>query len=179
MSTAHRAADHVAELSPREIEVLRLVATGCSTKQIASILNIASKTAACHRMRIMDKLNVHDIAGLTRYAIQSGYIDIYGKPGTGQTMEELAAAAEQAHAAYLKAMEAYRLFLEQREDIEAANPGGMAGAARLHQAEMAAHDRYHTALVALKDFLTGSSPHCDAEDTRAERGVTDLTNPLH
>ena len=178
MPTAYSVADRVAELSPREIEVLRLVATGCSTKQIASILNIASKTAACHRMRIMDKLNVHDIAGLTRYAIQSGYIDIYGKAGAGQTMAELASEVEQAHAVYMEAMEAYQLFLVQREDVEAANSDGVAGAARLHQAELAAHNKYYSALLALKDFLTGTSPRRDEEDTSSAEQREDFTNPL-
>ena len=93
-------------------------------------------------------------------------------------MEGLASEAEQAHEAYINAMEAYRRFLVQREDVESANSDGVAGAARLHQAELAAHNRYHSALIALKDFLTGSYPRRDGEDTGAAQQQDALTNPL-
>ncbi len=169
MNYPQRVPDHAANLTTREIEVLRLVAGGSSTKEIASILKIAPKTAACHRMRIMDKLNVHDIAGLTRYAIQNGHVDIYGQAGTGQTMQGLANQVEEAQAEYVKAMETYRLFLVEREDLEVTNPDGMTGAARLHQAEMAAHRKYHFALLTLKDFLTGAP-------SRSPAGVNGAAN---
>jgi len=59
-------------LSPRESDVLELVATGKSTKQIAVALSISVKTADFHRTRLMKKLNIHDTAGLVRYAIRRG-----------------------------------------------------------------------------------------------------------
>jgi DNA-binding CsgD family transcriptional regulator len=62
------------ELTKRELQVLRYVAEGYSTKQVAAALGIAFKTAACHRYRIMDKLQIHDTAGLVRYAIRRGVI---------------------------------------------------------------------------------------------------------
>lgn len=62
------------ELTKRELQVLRCVAEGYSTKQVAAALGIAFKTAACHRSRIMDKLHIHDTAGLVRYAIRRGVI---------------------------------------------------------------------------------------------------------
>jgi len=61
-------------LTPREQQVLQLVAEGHTTKQIASILHISVKTAESHRGRIMDKLNIHGTAGLVRYAIRRGII---------------------------------------------------------------------------------------------------------
>ena len=61
-------------LSPRERQVMQLVAEGKSTKQIAQVLHIAVKTAEFHRGRLMQKLNIHDIAGLVRYAIREGLI---------------------------------------------------------------------------------------------------------
>jgi DNA-binding NarL/FixJ family response regulator len=64
------------ELTPRELDVLLLIARGYDIKQVAAELNIANSTAACHRMRIMGKLNVHSVAGLTGYAIQKGIIDV-------------------------------------------------------------------------------------------------------
>ena len=61
-------------LSPREREVLQLVAEGKTTKQIASVLGLSVKTAESHRTRIMEKLDIHATAGLVRYAIRRGLI---------------------------------------------------------------------------------------------------------
>jgi len=68
-------AEHPA-LSARELEVLKLVAKGCSTKEIAPQLNITCRTVETYRERIMSKLGVHNIAGLTRFAIAEGLIDL-------------------------------------------------------------------------------------------------------
>lgn len=57
-------------LTRREREVLRLIAEGKTSKQVALALHIAPKTAETHRARIMKKLDIHDIAGLVRYAIR-------------------------------------------------------------------------------------------------------------
>lgn len=62
-------------LTSREIEVLQLVAEGLGNKQVAASLNISVKTVEKHRQRVMDKLNIHETAGLTRYAISAGIID--------------------------------------------------------------------------------------------------------
>jgi two-component system, NarL family, response regulator NreC len=62
-------------LSDRERQILQLVAEGKSNKEAASILDISPKTAEFHRANIMEKLDVHDTAGLVRYAIQLGLID--------------------------------------------------------------------------------------------------------
>ena len=61
-------------LSPREREVVQLVAEGKSSKQIAQVLAISVKTAEFHRGRIMGKLDIHDTAGLVRYAVREGLI---------------------------------------------------------------------------------------------------------
>jgi DNA-binding CsgD family transcriptional regulator len=61
-------------LTNREVEVLRYIALGHSTKEIAYRLGISFKTAACHRYRVMDKLDIHDTANLVRYAIREGLI---------------------------------------------------------------------------------------------------------
>jgi DNA-binding NarL/FixJ family response regulator len=60
------------ELSGRQIDVLRLVAQGCSAKQIAFKLGISSRTAEFHKEAIMEKLGLRTIAHLTRYAIENG-----------------------------------------------------------------------------------------------------------
>lgn len=61
-------------LSPREHEVLQLVAEGKTTKEVASVLGISVKTAESHRTRIMSKLDIHETAGLVRYAIRRGLV---------------------------------------------------------------------------------------------------------
>ncbi|MGO8676877.1 MAG: response regulator [Limisphaerales bacterium] len=63
------------ELTSRETEVLQLIAEGFSNKQIASELSISIKTVEKHRQQVMNKLNVHDVAGLTRYAISKGMVE--------------------------------------------------------------------------------------------------------
>lgn len=59
-------------LSPRERQVLQLIAEGKSTKEVAAFLHISVKTAETHRTRIMEKLDIHETAGLVRYAIRRG-----------------------------------------------------------------------------------------------------------
>jgi DNA-binding NarL/FixJ family response regulator len=63
------------KLTTRECEVLQLVAEGSANKQIASKLGISIKTVEKHREHLMAKLDIHDTAGLTRYAIASGVIE--------------------------------------------------------------------------------------------------------
>lgn len=62
-------------LTPRQNEILRLIAAGQSTKEIAFHLNLSSKTVDAHRAQLMDRLGIRDIAGLVRYAIRTGLID--------------------------------------------------------------------------------------------------------
>lgn len=62
-------------LSDREREVLQLVAEGKTTKEIATILGISVNTAESHRSNLMEKLDIHDTAGLVRYALRKGIIE--------------------------------------------------------------------------------------------------------
>ncbi len=59
------------ELTPRETEVLQLIAEGRTMNKIADILGISVKTVETHRYRLMDRLNIHHITGLVRYAIKT------------------------------------------------------------------------------------------------------------
>jgi DNA-binding NarL/FixJ family response regulator len=61
-------------LTPRERQVLQLVAEGRRSKEIADLLGITTKTAEAHRAHIMDKLEIHDTAGLVRYAVKYGFV---------------------------------------------------------------------------------------------------------
>ena len=63
------------KLTSREAELLQLIAEGHVNKQIASELGISIKTVEKHRQHLMEKLNIHDIAGLTRFAIAAGIIE--------------------------------------------------------------------------------------------------------
>jgi DNA-binding NarL/FixJ family response regulator len=63
-------------LTSRERQVLQLVAEGQTSKEIAQLLDISVKTAETHRSRIMDKVRIHHTAGLVRYAIRRGLIEV-------------------------------------------------------------------------------------------------------
>ena len=67
--------DSLEELTPRERQVLQLIAESCTSKEIAAKLDISVKTADTHRANLMKKLGVHDVAGLTRQALAFGLID--------------------------------------------------------------------------------------------------------
>jgi DNA-binding NarL/FixJ family response regulator len=62
-------------LSSREVEVLQLIAEGKPNKQVAAELGVTFKTVDKHRQHLMSKLDIHDVAGLTRYAIAEGIIE--------------------------------------------------------------------------------------------------------
>ena len=64
-----------AQLTSREMEVLQLIAEGKANKETAAELNIGIKTVEKHREHLMEKLDIHDTAGLTRYAISAGIIE--------------------------------------------------------------------------------------------------------
>lgn len=61
-------------LTPRQREILRLITEGQTTKGIARILEISAKTVETHRSQIMDRLGIHDIPGLVRYAMRQGLV---------------------------------------------------------------------------------------------------------
>jgi len=85
-------------LTSREHEVLQLVAEGNANKQIAALLFLSIKTVEKHRQQLMNKLNIHEIAGLTRYAIAHGIIE--NKPSIAKACADLeSTAANPVHSA--------------------------------------------------------------------------------
>jgi DNA-binding NarL/FixJ family response regulator len=64
------------QLTPRQREILQLIAEGKSTKEIAFLLNVSPKTVEAHRAQLMDRLDIHDIAGLIKYAVRMGLITL-------------------------------------------------------------------------------------------------------
>jgi len=75
LAGGHGAAIKAAKLSYRQAEVLQLIAEGYVTKQIADLLSVSIKTVEKHRQTLMDKLDLHKIASLTRYAVSSGAVE--------------------------------------------------------------------------------------------------------
>jgi DNA-binding NarL/FixJ family response regulator len=65
----------ISQLTSREMEVLQLIAEGKANKETAAELGIGLKTVEKHREHLMQKLDIHDTAGLTRYAIGTGIIE--------------------------------------------------------------------------------------------------------
>ena len=61
-------------LTPRQREILQLVAEGKSTKEVAQVLGVSVKTVETHRSQIMDRLSIRDLAGLVRYAVRTGLV---------------------------------------------------------------------------------------------------------
>jgi len=68
------AADDAASLTTRQREILQLVAEGRTSRDIARSLNLSLKTVEMHRAQLKQRLDIHDVAGLTRYAIRIGLI---------------------------------------------------------------------------------------------------------
>jgi DNA-binding NarL/FixJ family response regulator len=66
--------DPLASLTARQREILQLIAEGRSTKEIAADLDVSVKTVETHRAQLMERLDIHDVAGLVRFAIRTGLI---------------------------------------------------------------------------------------------------------
>ncbi|MGZ4965341.1 MAG: LuxR C-terminal-related transcriptional regulator, partial [Limisphaerales bacterium] len=71
----------VEQLTERQREILMLIAQGKNTKTIAAALDLSPKTIEYHRMKLMGALNLHDVAGLVRFAIGAGLIEVTGGEG--------------------------------------------------------------------------------------------------
>jgi DNA-binding NarL/FixJ family response regulator len=67
---------HSGQLSPRERQILQLVAEGKSNKEVANTLNLSVKTVETHRARIMEKLGLHTVSDLIRYAVRNQIIEV-------------------------------------------------------------------------------------------------------
>jgi DNA-binding NarL/FixJ family response regulator len=66
----------IERLTPRQREILQLIAEGCTSKQIAQRLGLSVKTVERHRVELMHRLEIHDIAGLVRWAIRHGLVAV-------------------------------------------------------------------------------------------------------
>jgi len=135
--------NNMEHLTPRELEVLKLICEGLSTRQIAGQVGTAFKTVACHRFRIMEKAGVDNAVGLLLWAIRQGIISIDQQGVVTQTVqaaEEHAATltpisgphrtrdtlAKDVDEALSRYLEASRRFLDVTQDVPsgAPNPDG-------------------------------------------------------
>ena len=73
-TAAPRKSTSLDKLTPRQREILQLIAEGRSTKEIASDLNLSAKTVETHRAQLMERLDIYDVAELVRYAMRVGLI---------------------------------------------------------------------------------------------------------
>ena len=73
---SHRESEPVENLTSRQREIVQLLAEGHSVKQIAQTLDISPKTVETHRAQIMQRLDIHDLPGLVRYAIRKGIVQV-------------------------------------------------------------------------------------------------------
>ena len=74
LRSAELAAGPLDAITPRQREILRLIAEGHSTKQMAALLDVSIKTVETHRALLMERLGIHDIAGLVRFAVRVGLV---------------------------------------------------------------------------------------------------------
>jgi DNA-binding NarL/FixJ family response regulator len=74
-SPAEAVPSGVAALTDREREVLQLIAEGLSSKEIAGMLGVSLKTVDSHRSNLMEKLDIHKVSGLVRFAIRTGLVE--------------------------------------------------------------------------------------------------------
>jgi DNA-binding NarL/FixJ family response regulator len=77
LATTDKAAEEkelLKRLTPRQREILALIAEGQTTKKIARTLNISTKTVESHRSQLMERLDIHEVAGLVRFAIRIGLV---------------------------------------------------------------------------------------------------------
>jgi DNA-binding NarL/FixJ family response regulator len=65
-------------LTPRQREILQMIAEGKSTKEIAFVLNVSGKTVETHRAALMERLGIHDVAGLVLYAVRNRLVSVDG-----------------------------------------------------------------------------------------------------
>jgi len=76
VSRVDRQASPLEQITPRQREILKLIAEGRTNKEIAQVLNISVKTVDTHRTQLMERLDIHDIAGLVRFAIKMGLVNL-------------------------------------------------------------------------------------------------------
>ena len=74
LRSGESALDELAVLTPRQREILQLIAEGSSTREIAERLHVSVKTVETHRAQLMSRLGIHDVPGLVRFAIRTGMI---------------------------------------------------------------------------------------------------------
>ena len=142
-------------LTPREHEVLRLIAVGMRSKQIANELGISFKTVVSHRTRLMEKLGLHNIAEVTRYALQPQEVV------SDRELEcKLGDALRAARSTYRAAAEENKRVIEMGKTAQwRLDAAGSQAIYRAGMIEREAMEKYAQALEVFADFvLRGRHP---------------------
>ncbi len=137
-------------LTPREVQVLKLIATGLSSKEIASTLGIRFKTVVCHRTRVLQKLDLHGTAELTRYAVHHSLV-----PGDLTEETRLRQVLRTSHREYMEALSKYNDFLNERRSLGLENPDSSTRTRQLWSEEQRRHHAYRGALEIWTEFVLG------------------------
>lgn len=141
-------------LTGREIEILKLIAASLSAKQIALTLGITSKTVSCHRAHLMAKLDIHETAGLVRFAVRHRYIVIAGPKGPADELEVRYAEVKSSHAAYRKASTRFGRYLKESERAGLNGAENALPVRQLRRDDERTQTRYRDALRKLHEFLS-------------------------
>lgn len=88
LNKGQQAEPNIPSLTPREREVVQLLAEGKSTKEVASILNLSTKTAETHRSNIMRKLGIHSVSELVLYAVRNNIVQVQVLETEGKESKE-------------------------------------------------------------------------------------------
>jgi DNA-binding NarL/FixJ family response regulator len=81
LKNVNREGTPLIRLTPRQREILQLIAEGKNTKEIAFLLSVSVKTVEAHRKQLMNRLDIHDVVGLLRYAIRFGLVPLETQAG--------------------------------------------------------------------------------------------------
>ena len=145
--------DRADPLTSRELQVLKLIATGLSSKEIAATLGIKFKTVVCHRTRVMQKLDLHGTAELTRYAVHHQLV-----PPDVDEETRLRQSLRTTHREYTMAATRYNEFLEQRKSLGLPNPDSSERTRQLSREEQRWREAYRSALAVWTEFVLGKKP---------------------
>ena len=143
-------ANDLGTLTARELQVLKLIAAGLSSKEIATTLGIRFKTVVCHRTRVMQKLDLHGTAELTRYAVHHQLV-----PPDVDEETRLRQLLRTTHREYMTAATRYRQFLEDRKSLGPSNPDSSERTRQLSREEQRRHEAYSSTLALWTQFVLG------------------------
>lgn len=138
-------------LTRREVEVLKLIAAGMTSKEIARALEITFKTVVCHRTHVLQKIDADGIADLTRYAVRNQLIPL-DVSAEEQSRQRVRTSQRQ----YMEALTNYNQFVAERRESGLSAPDAVERRRQLFREEQRLHAEYTAALRLWADFVLRS-----------------------